>query len=69
MTEQEFIDMGNLTKLRAIRAILRDMCVQDTGQLRKEWGDAMAATWLMEDRLTRAVCIDPTPSKPVGEPK
>jgi hypothetical protein len=61
VTEEEYIDATNLAKLRSIRLILREVMPTSPTE-HKYYSEAMAATYLFEERLTRVVCIDPTPT-------
>lgn len=58
MTEREYIDATNLAKVRAAKAILRDVLPMgswEAGLL----ADSFAPLVSLEDRLSKAASIDP----------
>ena len=61
MTEREYIDATNLAKVRAAKAILRDvlpMGAWQEGLLKDSFGPLCS----LEDRLTRDVRVHPAPA-------
>jgi hypothetical protein len=56
MTEREYIDATNLAKLRAAKAVLRDVLPMDDKE-EEDYKAAMRALTLWELRLTDAVKV------------
>ena len=52
MTEQEYIDVGNLTKLRAASSILLDCLFPENDEHRKMCKSLYARILTLEDKIT-----------------